>query len=93
MNTFKWVMCGYDHWFFIIYNNEESFVGWYNSIGDYLDFYTTHDLIGLYSNAKSYHGQHHSRITSNEWVAKKQWKGMTKVSKRKIRRQMIRGIL
>ena len=92
MNTFKWVMCNYDKWFFIEYENEKSFVGWFSDFGS-LTFYSTSNFSSLYPNSIKYFGGRYTKITHMSDLKKDQWKIFIAKDRRELPRKMLMDVL
>lgn len=92
--TYKWVKCGYDIWYFIVYNSPTSFVGWHFDVYHYEDgikFYTTNDM--WFEGAHSPpHYINRPEITKVSNLKKDQWNMFLTKQRRDFPRQMIKDV-
>jgi len=92
MNIFKWVLCTYDRWYFIEYENKDSFVGWLY-VDMNLQFYSTSNFKEKYSKAELYSGGKNTEITKNNNLKKDQWSSFLTRARREFPKKMIKDIL
>lgn len=98
-NVGKWVLCSYDRWYFAIYNDENSFLGWFPEIktvnGKYkgiITLYVTPDLANEWPQARVYHGTKHTKITFNSDYKRDQWSRFLTANRRNYPRIMIKSL-
>lgn len=85
-DTFKWVMCGYDRWYLVVYNDPKSFAGWHAHHG-HAAFCATKDLMNKFPQAISYDVL--NPLIINKEIEKNQWENFGAKQRKELPKQMI----